>query len=214
MATAIPSGTPDETSAPSNTGNPNEVGHDSFMNEIPTSYTNKLSPTSLTKDNFWKLDATMHNDADYDVWLALASVHEFSSTEVVDSVLRDGPWMILWVKFHDVSLVAYISDAYTSDDLSFIATKIGTLMMLDSYMKSMCLESWGRSNYARILIEIDACDDFRDIRVTAVPNFEGTRYTKEIIHVEYEWKPPRCSACLIFDHSLNDYQKAPKRVVK
>ncbi|GKE92488.1 hypothetical protein Tco_1573583, partial [Tanacetum coccineum] len=76
MATAIPSGTPDETSAPSNTGNPNEVGHDSFMNEIPTSYTNKLSPTSLTKDNFWKLDATMHNDADYDVWLALASVHE------------------------------------------------------------------------------------------------------------------------------------------
>ncbi|GKC29268.1 zinc knuckle CX2CX4HX4C containing protein, partial [Tanacetum coccineum] len=70
----------------------------------------------------------------------------FSSSEGVDSVLRDGPWMIreipiflnkwsptvsllkeelsrvpVWVKFHDVLLVAY-----TSDGLSLIATKIDT----------------------------------------------------------------------------------------
>nr|GFA22889.1 hypothetical protein [Tanacetum cinerariifolium] len=59
----------------------------------------------------------------------------------------------VWVKFHDVSLVAY-----TSNGLSLVAKKI------DHY-------------------------------------------------VEYDWKPPRCSACLIVGHSLANCPKAPKRVV-
>ncbi|GKD75977.1 ribonuclease H-like domain-containing protein, partial [Tanacetum coccineum] len=139
-----------------------QVG-DEVMKEIPASYANKLSPTSLTKANLREVDATVPNDANYYVWLPLASVHEekyglkkvtlvkgiffykFSSTEGVDSVLRDGPWMILgvliflnkwspsvslpkedlsrvpvWEKFHDVPLVAY-----NSDGLILIATKIG-----------------------------------------------------------------------------------------
>ncbi|GJX54062.1 putative ribonuclease H-like domain-containing protein [Tanacetum coccineum] len=85
--------------------------------------------------------------------------------------------------------------------------------MLDSYTNSMCYESWRRSSYTRILIEIDACNDFSDNLVMAVPNLEGTGYTKETIRVEYEWKPSRCSTCLIFGHSLDDCSKAPKRVV-
>ncbi|GKB88123.1 hypothetical protein Tco_0960395 [Tanacetum coccineum] len=84
--------------------------------------------------NLHKLDANVPNDADFDIWLPLALVYE--------------------VKFHDVPLVVY-----TSDGLSLIATKIG-LMMLDSYTNFMCLESWGRSSYATVLIEIDACNGF------------------------------------------------------
>ncbi|GKA32859.1 hypothetical protein Tco_0719226 [Tanacetum coccineum] len=55
-----------------------------------------------------------------------ASVVEkgFSSLEGVDSVLRDDPWMIVWVKLYDVPLVAY-----TSSGLSLIATKNGTSMI-------------------------------------------------------------------------------------
>nr|GEX39624.1 zinc knuckle CX2CX4HX4C [Tanacetum cinerariifolium] len=46
-----------------------------------------------------------------------------------------------------------------------------------------------------------------------VPNIKGTRYTKEIIRVEYEWKPPCCSTCLLFGHSLDNCPKvAPQRV--
>ncbi|GKD76674.1 zinc knuckle CX2CX4HX4C containing protein, partial [Tanacetum coccineum] len=78
----------------------------------------------------------------------------------------------VWVKFHDVPLVAY-----TSDGLSLIATKNCTPMMLDSYNNSMCLESYGRSNYARILIEIDACNGFSDNLVMVVPNLDGPGYT-------------------------------------
>ncbi|GKC89847.1 primary amine oxidase-like protein [Tanacetum coccineum] len=121
-----------------------QVGNEPVTYEIPSSYAIKLSPTSLTKANLRKIDAIVSNDADYDVWLPLDSVHKFSSTEGIDSVLRDGPWMIrgipiflnkwspsvsllkddlsrvpVWVKFHDVPLVAY-----TSDGFSLIATKI------------------------------------------------------------------------------------------
>ncbi|GKA61462.1 retrovirus-related pol polyprotein from transposon TNT 1-94 [Tanacetum coccineum] len=195
--------------------------------EQASSYANKLSLVSLTMAKLWKLEENVPNGANYDVWLPLASVHEG-----VDSLLRDGPWMIrgipiflnkwspsmgllkeellcvpVWVKFHDVLLVAY-----TSDGLSLIAMKIGTPMIIDSYTNSMCLESWGWSSYARILIKINACNDFSDNLVMVVPNIEGTRYTKETICIEYDWKPPRCSTCLLFGHSLDDCPKAaPKQ---
>ncbi|GJR10392.1 ribonuclease H-like domain-containing protein [Tanacetum coccineum] len=202
---------------------------------FPSTYATNLSHTSSTKANHWKLEANVPNDADYNVWLPLAPVHEvndrmknslygyfigkrlafpivewfvcnncekyglkkvttvkeffffkFSSKEGVDSVLRDGTWIIreipiflnkwspfvsllkeelshvpVWVKFHDVPLVAY-----TSDGLSFMATKI------------------------------------------------GNGYTKETIRIEYEWVPPRCSTYLLYGHSLVDCPKAaPNRVV-
>ncbi|GKE51543.1 hypothetical protein Tco_1486699, partial [Tanacetum coccineum] len=46
------------------------------MNEVSSSYAHKLSPTSSTKVNLRKHDADVPNDADYDIWLPLASVHE------------------------------------------------------------------------------------------------------------------------------------------
>ncbi|GKA21205.1 hypothetical protein Tco_0701194 [Tanacetum coccineum] len=97
--------------------NKNGCGKDgnAHVNEFPSSYATKLSPASLTKDNLQKLEANVPKDVDYYVWLYLASVHEvndimknllhgyfigkrlafpFSSIKGVDSVLRDGPWMI------------------------------------------------------------------------------------------------------------------------
>ncbi|GJU84118.1 hypothetical protein Tco_1291664 [Tanacetum coccineum] len=47
----------------------------------------------------------------------------------------------------------------------------------------------GRSSYARILIEINASNDFSNNLVMAAPKIKGIGFTKETIHVEYEWKP-------------------------
>nr|GEY52564.1 hypothetical protein [Tanacetum cinerariifolium] len=102
---------------------------------------------------------------------------------------------------------------YTLDGLSLIASKIGTPLMLDSYTCSMCLESWGRSSYARILTEIDARNDLYDIMVIFVRSVEGSGYTKETTRVEYEWKPTCCGTCLVFGHSGDECPKIPKRVV-
>ncbi|GJV86706.1 hypothetical protein Tco_1530644 [Tanacetum coccineum] len=135
------------------------------------------------------LEANVPNDADYDVWLPLALIHE--------------------ARFHDVSLVAY-----TLDSLSLIAMKISILMMLDSYTNFMCFESWGWSSYARVLIKVNACNDFIDNLVMVVPYIKGNGYTKETICIEDEWVLFHCNTCLIYGHSLNDCPKAaPKREV-
>jgi hypothetical protein len=81
----------------------------------------------------------------------------------MDDLLGNGPWMIrdvpiilkewtldtsllkedltrmpVWVKLHDVPMAAF-----STDGPSIIATKLGTLMMLDSFTSTMCEESWG-----------------------------------------------------------------------
>ncbi|GJR63144.1 exostosin-like protein [Tanacetum coccineum] len=93
----------------------------------------------------------------------------------------------VWVKFHDILITAF-----TKDGLSVIATKLSTPLMLDSYMTHMCLESQGRSSYARAMIELWVDVELKDTLVMDILKFEGEGYTRSTIHVEHEWKPPRC----------------------
>nr|GEX37417.1 hypothetical protein [Tanacetum cinerariifolium] len=55
----------------------------------------------------------------------------------------------VWVKLHGVPVTAF-----SDDGLTVIATKRGTPLMLDSYTPDMCMQSWGRSSYARVMIEL------------------------------------------------------------
>ncbi|GKA62211.1 hypothetical protein Tco_0761730 [Tanacetum coccineum] len=47
--------------------------------------------------------------------------------------------------------------AFSEDRLSATTTKLGTPLMLDSYTSDMRMESWGRSSYARALINSSRC---------------------------------------------------------
>nr|GEY54022.1 hypothetical protein [Tanacetum cinerariifolium] len=68
--------------------------------------------------------------------------------------------------------------AFSEDGLSVIATKPSTPLMLNSYTSDMCMQYWGREGH----------------------------YTCNV-HVEYEWKPPRCSSCKVFGHI---HEECPK----
>ncbi|GJS21479.1 retrovirus-related pol polyprotein from transposon TNT 1-94 [Tanacetum coccineum] len=57
----------------------------------------------------------------------------------------------LWVKMHNVPIVAY-----SKVGLDVIAAKVGKLIRLDAHTTSICLNSWGRSDYARVLVEVAA----------------------------------------------------------
>ncbi|GJY14694.1 hypothetical protein Tco_0385116, partial [Tanacetum coccineum] len=189
-----------------NDGIPNEAGFNYGMKEAPTSYANKLSPT--IKANFRKLDANVPNDADFDIWLPLASVSEVNNRMknllygyviskklaflVVEWFVRNN-WKMYGLE--KVTLVKgfFIFKFSSTEGVDSLWVKldsheIGTPMMLDSYMNYVCLESWGRSNYARFFIEIDACNGFIDNLFMVVPNLDGPGYTKETIHVEYKDK--------------------------
>ncbi|GJX48838.1 reverse transcriptase domain-containing protein [Tanacetum coccineum] len=156
---------------------------------------------------------------------------KFASKSGMDQVLEKGPWLIrkspiilnkwtacvslkkgevtkvpVWVKLYNVPVLAY-----SEDGLSLIATQIGKPIMLDAFTSSMCVESWGRISFARALIEISASSVLKKEVIMAVPEpeEEGDGYIKEVIRVEYEWKPPHCVDCQSFGHETN---LCPKRV--
>ncbi|GKD09698.1 nucleotide-diphospho-sugar transferase, partial [Tanacetum coccineum] len=99
----------------------------------------------------------------------------------------DGLYAMLknvWVKLHGVPVTAF-----SDDGLSAIATKLGTLIILDSYTTDMCMQSWGRSSYDRVMIELHADVELKDNIIMAMPRIKGECYYTCNIHVEYEWKP-------------------------
>ncbi|GJX53882.1 zinc knuckle CX2CX4HX4C containing protein [Tanacetum coccineum] len=154
----------------------------------------------------------------------------FDSRAGLEAVLEGGPWLIrksliilkkwsmdtrllkeeltripIWVKLHDVPI-----QVFEEDGISLIATFIGKPVMLDSYTSSMCNDSWGRSSFARCLIEVNSEADLVDVVTIGIPSLSEDDFTKETIRVEYEWRPPRCDTCKIFGH-VHDY--CPKKVV-
>ncbi|GJY70036.1 putative reverse transcriptase domain-containing protein [Tanacetum coccineum] len=81
----------------------------------------------------------------------------------------------VWVKLHGVPVTAF-----SEDGLSAIAMKLGTPLMLDSYTSDMCLLSWGRSSYARAMVELRADVELKDTIVVAMPKLTGEGfYTDE-----------------------------------
>nr|GEX20150.1 hypothetical protein [Tanacetum cinerariifolium] len=63
----------------------------------------------------------------------------------------------IWVKLHDVPI-----QVFKEDGISLIATYLEKPIMLDSYTTSICKESWGRSSFARSLIEINSEAEFKE----------------------------------------------------
>ncbi|GKA29347.1 putative reverse transcriptase domain-containing protein [Tanacetum coccineum] len=127
---------------------------------------------------------------------------QFSSMDGLDAMLENGPWFIqnnllILKKWHpDENLLKEDS----KDSLSAIATKMGTLLMLDSYTSDMCMQSWSRSSYARVMVELRADVELKDNIVVAMTKITRKGHYTCNVRVKYEWKPPRCSSCKVFGH--------------
>nr|XP_043615889.1 uncharacterized protein LOC122587788 [Erigeron canadensis] len=111
----------------------------------------------------------------------------------------------VWIKIHNVPI-----PSYSDDGLSLLASKLGTPKMLDAYTSSMCTDAWGRISYAGALIKISAKSEYKNELSIAIPEMNGAGYTKELMKVEYEWKPPRCSHCCVFGHLTDQCPKCVK----
>ncbi|GJU85498.1 RNA-directed DNA polymerase, eukaryota, reverse transcriptase zinc-binding domain protein [Tanacetum coccineum] len=148
----------------------------------------------------------------------------------MEKVLETGPWMIqrvpiflniwtpnskltkdtisatpIWVKMHNVPMVAYCEEG-----LSLIMSQIGNPIMFDAYTSRTYKKSWGKNDYARALIEISSMSPMMQEVIMAIPFTNGTGQSLEKVEVEYEWVPPRCKVCKIFDHIDDECPKKPK----
>ncbi|XP_071695012.1 uncharacterized protein [Rutidosis leptorrhynchoides] len=175
--------------------------------------------------NVWKkfgIEKTMMNSKGFYFF-------KFSTHQGMLNALENGPWMIratpiilnkwdtnvsltkedltrvpVWVKMYDIPLSGFMEDG-----LSIIASKLGIPMMLNSYTSTMCMESWGRPNYARAMIEISPESELKEVLNVETPSIDGKKKITGVITIEYEWKPPRCLCCKVFGN--NDAQ-CPKNI--
>nr|GEX54430.1 Werner syndrome-like exonuclease [Tanacetum cinerariifolium] len=93
----------------------------------------------------------------------------------------------VWVKVHNVPIVAY-----SEIGLSLITSQLGSPIMLDAYTSTRYL---------------------KESLVVAIPYPNGKGHSLETVEVEYEWQPPRCDSCKIFDHTNGECPKREKVVV-
>nr|GEX25018.1 hypothetical protein [Tanacetum cinerariifolium] len=122
------------------------------------------------------------------------------------NVLENGPWLIRRVP---LLLNEWTANTILKKD-EIKSVPIGKPLMLDSYTSNMCVNSWGRSAYARVLIEIAADVELVKSLVIAIPVGYKEEHTFSTIDIEYEWTPPRCASCRIFDHVSEKCPKLPK----
>ena len=157
---------------------------------------------------------------------------QFSSREGLENVLNQGPWRVrsvplmlhiwnpnaalirddikkipVWVRLYNVPVVAY-----SLVGLKMITAKLGRIIMFDEYTSDMCLKSWGMNSYARVLVEISAENEFVDSLLVAVPIPKTKEHRMVKIDVEFEYKPPRCSLCKLFDHVEKECRNKVKKV--
>ncbi|GJU60357.1 zinc knuckle CX2CX4HX4C containing protein [Tanacetum coccineum] len=112
--------------------------------------------------------------------IVMMNTNGFFSLNLIQSLLKDELTRIpIWVKLHDIPL-----QVFEEDGISLIATFIGKPIMLDSYTSSMCKDSWGRSSFARFLIEINSEADLVDVVTIGIPSLTGDDFTKETIRVD------------------------------
>ncbi|GJR78678.1 FAR1-related sequence 5-like protein [Tanacetum coccineum] len=95
------------------------------------------------------------------------------------------------------------------DGLSAIATKLGTLLMIDSYTSDMCMQSWGRSSYARVMIELQADVELKDTIMVAMPKLVGEGFYIVLRISSRMWRRTR----RILDKLLEVFSGKKKQVV-
>ncbi|GJV40598.1 zinc knuckle CX2CX4HX4C containing protein [Tanacetum coccineum] len=126
---------------------------------------------------------------------------QFDTKEGMESVMEHGPWLI---RRMPLMLNVWTPNADLKKD------EIKSAPLWVKMHRVPIVASWGRSTYARVLIEVSADKDLMDSMVVAIPLSSGKGHTFATIEIEYEWRPPRCSVCAIFDHNLDKCPKNPK----
>ncbi|MFS7991817.1 putative transcription factor interactor and regulator CCHC(Zn) family [Helianthus anomalus] len=152
---------------------------------------------------------------------------KFKSEKGLNEVLENGPWMVnnipvfldkwtpglslekvepaivpLWVTIHNIPL-----DLWTTTGINKLMSGMGEPKLMDKLTFERCKNQTGKLGYARVLVDVKASSNLPTEVEVVYPH----RTTK--LQVSYQWKPPICSHCTVFGHTLKQCQKVPKPIV-
>ncbi|GKE44582.1 zinc knuckle CX2CX4HX4C containing protein [Tanacetum coccineum] len=129
---------------------------------------------------------------------------KFDSLAGLEAVLEGGPWLI---RKSPIILKKWSMDTRL---LKEELTRISIWVKLHD-VPIQVFEEDGISLIATFIGKpVNSKADLVDVVTIGIPSLFEDDFTKETIHVEYEWRPPRCDTCKIFGH-VRDY--CPKKVV-
>ncbi|GJV92832.1 hypothetical protein Tco_1540645 [Tanacetum coccineum] len=122
---------------------------------------------------------------------------QFETKDGMDRVIEGGPWLI--------RLVPLILNVWTPNTiLKKDEIKTAPIWVKLHNVPIMATE------YARALVEVSAEKELMAAIVITIPYSDGKGHTLATIGIEYEWKPPHCKTCKIFDHTNKKCPKLPK----
>ncbi|GJZ69312.1 RNA-directed DNA polymerase, eukaryota, reverse transcriptase zinc-binding domain protein [Tanacetum coccineum] len=94
-----------------------------------------------------------------------------------------------------VELVNMPMEAWTNEGISAIASCIGKPKIMDSMTSYVCKNGLGRTEFARVFVEIEAVKGFKnEVEIQYRDKDQGIKGTKKV-KVEYDWKDLLCSHC-------------------
>ena len=147
-------------------------------------------------------------------------------------VLDNGPWMVnskpLFVQKWDPSIIIDRTDpkmlsmwiklcnmpleAWSVKGVSAVASGVGNPLIMDKMTTNVCHEGAGRLGYARVLVKVSADRELKDKVEICYKNGKNEVKCSKFVNVEYDWKPPVCSHCSVFGHTLSKCTERPREV--
>ncbi|GKE81034.1 RNA-directed DNA polymerase, eukaryota, reverse transcriptase zinc-binding domain protein, partial [Tanacetum coccineum] len=100
-----------------------------------------------------------------------------------------------WIKLLDVPM-----KAWTTKGISDISSSVGRLVIMDSMIAYVCKNGVGRTEFARVLVEVDANKGFKEAIELQYRDKQHKVKGTKTVKVVYDWKPFICSHCVVFGH--------------
>ncbi|KAL2252874.1 UNVERIFIED_CONTAM: hypothetical protein Sindi_0082100 [Sesamum indicum] len=163
----------------------------------------------------------------HSVWPALREVtattngfffFQFKTVFDMEEIIEGGPWLFqgqpivlqkwepgmamrklkhtqvpVWIKLRHLPM-----EFWTTEGLSTVASGVGKPLYPDAITRACT-----RLDFARVCVMIDATQKLHKHIIVMAPDAEGGE-TPCKVDVEYEWLPPKCTACMSLGHSDKD----------
>ncbi|KAL2252986.1 UNVERIFIED_CONTAM: hypothetical protein Sindi_0093300 [Sesamum indicum] len=163
----------------------------------------------------------------HSVWPALREVtattngfffFQFKTVFDMEEIIEGGPWLFqgqpivlqkwepgmamrklkhtqvpVWIKLRHLPM-----EFWTTEGLSTVASGVGKPLYPDAITRACT-----RLDFARVCVMIDATQKLHKHIIVMAPDEEGGEIPCKV-DVEYEWLPPKCTACMSLGHSNKD----------
>nr|GEX67630.1 hypothetical protein [Tanacetum cinerariifolium] len=157
----------------------------------------------------FKTEEVMNQIIDQSSWLVNGKPLIVQKWDPDTIITKESPCKIpIWIRLLNIPL-----EAWSTKGISAISNRLGRPIKIDQMTVDMCKAGSGRLGYARVLVEINAEDNFLNkIKISYVDDMMKVKRTKWV-KVEYTWRPQSCNHCRVFGHSVHNCKLKPKTTI-